>query len=355
MRKSIIALWLALFIFFTGINTRGKTFVYFSLRSSNAVKIYELSNGKLLLSDSITVTGGPASMVQHPSKKYLYIAQREAKTISTYRFDRKTGRPSCIQTINAIENPVYLSCDKTGKYLFTAYYAAGKIALYKIEKDGKLNSLPLQVESGFKTPHCILINNSNKFVFVADKDGDKISQYKFDSFWGKLIPGNPFELNTPKGTCPRHLTFSNNGRLVYFVNEVGNSVTLFELGKSGLLKSLQTISTLPDSINVSSKTADIHLTPDNKFLYASNRGHNSIVSYSVNKLTGELKFIETIPTEKNPRSFAVDPSGNYLIAAGESSDHATYYKINKRSGKLTPAETIYLGKQPSWVEIINVN
>lgn len=353
MKKSF-ALLLAIIIFFSGIIIPGKTFVYISLRSSNAVKIFELANRKLFLSDSMAVSGGPAAMAAHPSKKYLYIAQREAKKISTFLVDRKTGKLTCIHTIDAIENPVYLSCDKTGKYLFTAYYAAGKIALYRIEKDGKINSLPLQVEDGFKTPHCILIDNSNKFVFVADKDGDKIAQYIFDSNSGKLIQNNPFELNTQKGTCPRHLVFNGNGKFVYFVNEVGNTVTLFKLGKSGLLKSSQTISTLPDSVNTSSKTADIHLTPDNKFLFASNRGHNSIVSYSVNKITGELKFIETIPTEKNPRSFAIDSSGDNLIVAGESSDHATYYKINKKSGRLTPNETIYLGKQPSWVETVTI-
>jgi 6-phosphogluconolactonase len=340
------------------INASGKCFVYVSLRSSNAVKILELNkaNGSLSLIDSLSVSGGPAAITLHPSKKYLYIAQREAKTISTFFVNRNTGKLTCLNTIKVIENPVYLSCDKTGKYLFTAYYAAGKIGVYHLNRHGGLDPNPVQVDSGFKTPHCIIIDTKNKFVFVADKDGDKIAQYIFDPSTGRLTPNQPFYLITTSGTGPRHLIFNNAGNIGYFINEIGNTVTAYSLNDvTGLLTAKQTEETLPDAFKLGSKTADIHLTPNNKFLYASNRGHNSIAVYSINKTNGELNLLGNYPTEKNPRSFAIDPTGKFLIVAGESSDWISVHKINKSTGMLNLLYSQPVGKQPSWVMIVGFN
>jgi len=329
-----------------------KSFVYISLRNSNAIKVFELTNNKLSLIDSLAVEGNPAAMTFHPSKKYLFVAQNKTKTISTFSVDHKTGKLSYLSTIKVVGIADYLSCDKTGNYLFSASWAGGRIASHKIENDGKLNSVPLQIDSNYKTAHCILIDNSNKFVLVADTNGDKISQYIFNSSTGTLTPNNPFELITEKKTGPRHLVFSKNGKFVFFLNEINHTVTSYMLENTGQLTSIENISTLPDSASVYNETADIHLTPDNKFLYTSNRGHNSIAAYKVNTKTGTLNLIGFFPTEKNPRSFGIDPNGNCLIVAGEGSNHAINYSINKSTGELTPIETIYVGKSPAWVSIV---
>lgn len=327
-------------------------FVYVSLRNSNAIAVYKMNpeTSKLALVDSVPVSGGPAPMGLDPTENFLYVGLRETNTLSSFRIDHQTGRLSFINSIPAADNMAYVATDRTGRYLLTAYYAAGKVATYHINSKSELQKPAILIFTNYVNAHSILTDPTNKFAFIADKGGDKIYQYKFDVTTGNLIPNDPPAVITPKGTEPRHFVFHGKKDIVYFVNETSNTVTAYHFNKEkGTLTPFQIISTIPESFKEFTKCADIHLTPDNKFLYASNRGHESIAAFKVEPSTGELTSIGYFPTEINPRSFAIDPTGHFLFSAGETSNNLASYRINQSTGALEKIESFHVGQVPSWV------
>ena len=335
-------------------STAENYFVYVTLKDDNAIAIYKMNplTGALHFLKKQDINGGPASITLDPSKKYLYVAQRTSNSISSYKVDHKTGLLKLLNTIPAVDNPVYISTDKTGRYLLSAYYNASKIGIYTIHKNGELEKTLIQVDSTEKNPHSILVDKTNRFLYVADKSADKIYQFIFDASTGKIKPNNPKILNTPPGTGPRHFVFNNKNKIIYFVNELNGTVTAYHLNSlSGIITPFQTISTLPKNFNGTNTSADIHLTPNNKFLYTTNRGPNSIAGFSVNSKSGRLEFIGTFSTVKTPRAFNIAPGGKFLITAGEDSDNIASYRIDQRTGKLKPLEIIHVGARPSWVLI----
>ena len=337
--------------------TKDNLFVYVSLRNSDAIAIYKMdkSSSKLEIIDSLTVKGGPAPLGLDPSGNYLYVGLRGTNTLSSYRIDHRTGRLSLINSIHAADNMAYVATDRTGRFLLTAYYAAGKAAIYPINSKGELQSKAVLIFTNYVNAHSILTDPANKFAFIADKGGDKIYQYKFDEKTGNLTPNEPPVVITPNGTEPRHFVFHGTKDIIYFVNETNNTVTVYHFDKNkGIITPFQNISTIPKDFKEFTKTADIHLTPDNRFLYASNRGHESITAYKVDPKTGELAIIGYYHTEVNPRSFAIDPTGNYLFCAGETSNNLASYKINRETGALEKIESFYIGEVPSWVLAINM-
>jgi 6-phosphogluconolactonase len=361
-RKSPI---IFLFLFFLFINLfnimaqekKQNLFVYVSLRNSDAIVVYKmnLQTSKLELVDSLTVKGGPAPMGLDPTENFLYAGLRGTNTLSAYRIDHTTGLLSFINSIPAADNMAYVATDRTGRFLLTAYYAAGKAAVYHINSKSQLQSKAVLIFSNYINAHSILTDPANKFAFIADKGGDKIYQYKFDEETGMLSPNDPPAVITPKGTEPRHFVFHGTKDIVYFVNETNNTITAYHLDKvKGTLTPFQNISTIPKDFKEFTKTADIHLTPDNRFLYASNRGHESIAAYKVDPSTGELSVIGYYPTEATPRSFAIDPSGHYLFCAGETSNNLASYKINKKTGALEKIESFHIGDMPSWVLVVDM-
>jgi 6-phosphogluconolactonase len=327
-------------------------FVYISLRNDNAIVIYKMNpeTGGLDSVHTEWINGGPASLSLDPKKRYLYIAQRSAKTISAYNIDHQTGFLTHLNTIPAVDNPVYISTDKSGSYLFSAYYSANKVAIYSLDCDGRLKSPAIQIFCTDKNPHAILTDASNRFVFIPNKSADKILQCFFNPETGRISPADPTAVSTAPGAGPRHFDFHRTKDIVYFVNETNSSVTAYHLkDTAGILLPFQTISTLPESFTGQNTCADIHLTPDDRFLYASNRGHESIAAFAVDSGSGELTTIGQYITVREPREFDIDPTGNFLYAAGEYSDSLASYRIHQETGELETLQLIYAGNRPSWV------
>lgn len=332
-------------------------FIYVSLRNDNAIAIYKVdtTNGTLAKVFTEPVSGGPASLTTDASKRYLYVAQRSSNRISAYRIQPETGRLTLINSIAAVDNPVYLSTDSENRFLFSAYYGASKAAVYPIAPDGSLSNTPVQVSNTGLNPHAMIADPTNQFVYITNMTGNAIQQFIFDVQKGTFNPLNPAEIVPKAGTGPRHLIFHGTKPLLYVVNELGNSVTVYQYDKQlGTLLVLQNISTLPVGFSGSSKCADIHLTPDKRFLYASNRGHESITGFQVDPESGMLAMIGTFPTVNSPREFDIDPNGKYLYAAGETSNNLAWYRINQENGKLDSLGTITVGKNPSWVLAIDM-
>lgn len=325
--------------------------LFVSLDAEHAIAAYTIDSarGNLHLVKKTVVSGEPGSLATHPSRTFLYAAIRSTNSITSFRIDARTGDLTPINTIRAAGNPVYVGTDLTGRFLLTAYLGDSKAAVYSIRQDGGLQDSAVQVLSTEKNAHAIRLDPSNRFVFIPCRTGEAIHQLTFSADNGLLSPNARDRLLTPAKTGPRHLDFHPTLNIVYFVNEFGSNVTGYRLNPEGTLSEFQTISSLPDDFVGANTGADVHLTPDGRFLYASNRGHESIAAYSVDASTGRLTSIGFFPTEKTPRSFSLDPSGRFLYSGGQGSGAIAAYRIDRQNGQLTRFATYDAGKKPVWI------
>ncbi len=344
-------------VVFVNVNAQNDTsyYVYVSLKGDNGIAVYQMNyqTGDLEKIYTEPVSGGPASLAIDPLEQHLYVAQRSSNSISGYNINKSTGRLSLINSIAAVDNPVYISTDRSGRFLLSAYYNASKAADYSIKSGGVIEGTPVKSISTGINPHAILTDPSNRFLYISNMTGNKIQQFSFDSASGTFAALEPPEILPSEDIGPRHFVFHGTKKIVYFVNETGNSVTAYHINDTtGCLTEIQTISTLPADFTSTNKSADIHLTQDNRFLYASNRGHESIAGFRVDSISGLLTIVDQYPTVTSPREFDIDPSGTFLYAAGETSNDLACYRINKTTGELDSLYTIYVGKTPSWVLVL---
>ncbi len=248
-----------------------------------------------------------------------------------------------------------MSVDRTGKHLLVANYS-GSIAVLPIENDGRLgmatsivrhegSSVNRERQQG-PHAHCIAMDRGNRFALAADLGLDKLFVYRFDAAVGKLTPNEPAFYQTAPGAGPRHFIFHPNGKFVYLINEMASTIDALSYdADSGKLERLQTVSTLPNDFHGPSTTAEVAIDPAGRFLYGSNRGHDTIAQFSIDGATGRLKFVERIAGGgKTPRSFGIEPTGRYLLSANQDSDLVAVMSIDPRNGRLHPTgETISVG------------
>lgn len=328
-----------------------RTFVLISAGGDNQIQTFELDASPTLVR-KLDLPGAPGAMTFDAKRNRLYVAVRSKNSVAAFAVEQPGAKLKLLGMTTVIDNPVYLATDKEGRYLLTAYYGAAKAAIYPIHADGTVGGEPTSVVATDKNPHSIQADPSNRFVFVPNTGADKVLQFRFDAASGKITPNEPAELQTGANTGPRHFWFHPQADFVYFVNEKGSSVTCCRLDKSkGTLAAFQTITTLPADFKGNNTCAHIETTPDGKYLYASNRGHDSLAIFAINAETGMLTALGHQPTEKTPRAFAIHPSGTYLIAAGQGSNQMATYKIGP-NGLLQPAAVTPTGKSPAWVQIV---
>jgi len=203
--------------------------------------------------------------------------------------------------------------------------------------------------------HCIVADPTNRYVLHTSLGGDVVYQEKFDARTGKLTPNDPPTVSVKAKAGPRHLVFSPNQKFVYLLNELDASIYVFPWdARTGTMKKETQVTTaLPKDFTGKPWAADIHVTPDGKFLYASERTTSTLAAFRIDPKSGALTAIDSFPTEKQPRGFAIDPTGHYLLAVGQLSNSMTSYAIDKKSGKLTKLKEYPMGKNPNWVEIVN--
>lgn len=350
--------------------------LYVSISGEDKIKIFDIypRTGRLKSLGEVLVTGRPVHMAIDPSRQFIYIVCMGIRKICTYLRNRETGNLSLIGTASfALESNdgcsaselSYLATDRKGRFLLSTYYDAGAVAVQPIGSDGIVGNPPIEwLETG-KGAHSVQTDPSNRFVFVPHTahisfpgytgDGrglNSIRQFKFNEVTGRLTPNKPDTVILGEGVGPRHFCFHPNLDIVYFSNEQGSSVTTYGFDSSiGTLNSLQTTSTLPNDYKEGNWCADIGILPSGKFLYCSNRGHNSIACFSVNAYNGSLTPVRQIPTEANPRSFSMDPDGDFLFATGRDLGRLVSYSVNGGTGELKILETYVVGKDPMWVLI----
>ncbi len=331
-----------------------KALVYISAGGSNEILLYHLnqSDGSLSAVKSFPAEGGPGALTLHPDGKHLYAALRSSKSVATYELAPTTGELALKGITPVINNPVYLHIDRSGKFLLMASFNGNQAATYRLNADLTVTNAAATVIATDKNPHSLLTDASDRFVYIPNMGGNVVQQYAFDKDTGALNPLRLPAITAAPGDGPRHLTFHPTKPWLFVVNETGSTVTGYRHDAAhGGITAIERYSTLPADFTGKNTCADIHVTPDGKFLYASNRGHDSIAAFAIDQTTGKLKVLGQTPTEKTPRAFELDPTGNFLIAAGQSSHQLAVYRIDRKTGGLIPLKIHPTGKSPAWVLI----
>jgi 6-phosphogluconolactonase len=344
-------------------------YMYIALQDDDKIAIFTMDadTGRLTPKADVSVTGSPSLLAISPDRQVLYAGQRAVPGISSCRIDHATGGLTKQGAVTLEGAPAFLATDRTGRYVLSASYQGGYVAVYPLGADGAVGALPVSSLQTATGAHAILTDPSNRFAFVPhiarfydnvleplreSYGPNAIWQLRFDERTGQLTPNSPLRVEPQERLGPRHFCFHPTQDVVYFSNEQGCSVTAYRLDTAtGTLSPLQTISTLPEGCTERNTCSQIQLSPSGKFLYVPNRGHNSIAGFSVDATTGRLTAIGQVPTEAVPSAFSLDPQGTFVFAAGSASGRLASYRINNETGELTPLETYAVGKRPMWVLI----
>ena len=347
-------------------------YMYVSLQDDDQIWVFSMDTGtgKLTPKGEVPVPGGPSSSTISPDRRSLYVSHRNSNEISSYRIDPDTGGLTQIGKVRLLASPTFLSTDRNGRFLLSAYYQGAHVAVHPIGDDGSLSDPLIEWLETAPAAHAIQTDPSNKYAFVPhiarlndnvmQPPGDALGpnaiyQFRFDENTGHLTPNSPLKVEPEHFLGPRHFCFHPNLNAVYFSNEQGSSVTGYRLDTSkGTLSSFQTITTLPEGYSGRNTCSQIQCSPSGKFLYVPNRGHNSIAGFSVDTSSGALTAIGRVSTEAVPSAFSLDPQGDFLFAAGSESGRLASYQVDSEKGELTPLETYQAGKRPMGVLIANL-
>ena len=337
------------------------SFMYVSLQGDDKISVFSMDpgTGRLEPQDDVEVTGGPAPLAIDPNRRFLYVGRRGSLEISSFRVNPSTGGLSLIGTAALEADPCYIATDRRGRFLLSTYYEGGKAAVHPISEDGAVYTPPIEWLSTARGAHSFQTDPSNRFAFVphiAGRGPNAIFQFRFDENTGHLTPNSPARFIPKEEVGPRHFCFHPSMDVIYFSNEQGCSVTGYNFDRSsGSLTPFQTISTLPDDFDGQNTCSQIQITPSGRFLYAPNRGHNSIACFSVDESSGGLASIGHAPAEAVPRAFSIDPGGNFLFVAGLESGKLASYRITGDTGKLEHMDVYEVGNRPMWVLITRLD
>lgn len=330
-----------------------RTVLFVSLTGDEQVKIYDQDRdtGSLTLLSTSNAHGPSGALCLHPSGRLIYNAHVESTTLAALQLNTKTGALSLINQIDTgIGIPAHLVTDQQGRFLLTVYYGGGGITVHCLGRDGSIGDLVQYINTGEKA-HAVLMAANDRYVFVPHVcPSNKTNQFCFDSETGLLTANEPAVVCPPDNeTGPRHICFRPKGDVAYIVNEQGNTVTAhhFDAG-TGNLTIFQNISTLPNDYVDGGFTAHVEVHPNGKWVYASNRGHDSIVTFHV-AADGALSTVGHIPVPASPRSFNIDPDGRYLYCAGEADGRMMAYRVDQVDGSLELICDYSVGEKPFWV------
>ncbi len=323
----------------------------------------------------VAQTINPSFLVVHPNHRFVYAVNevgdyngKKSGAVSAFAIDRASGKLTLLnQVASGGADPCYITVDKTGKYVLVANYTGGSIAAFPILEDGRLGdpSAFIQHTGHGADPqrqegphaHSIDLSPDNRFAIVDDLGLDETLVYKFDSAKGSLTPNDPPFAKADPGAGPRHFAFDPNGKFGYVINEMRSTVSVFRYeAAAGALRPLRTISTIPYHFTALDESAEIEVHPSGKFLYASNRGHDSIAVFAIDQDNGTLTFVEYASTKgQTPRNFAIDPTGTLIFAANEKSDNIVIFRIDAKSGRLTPTGKVLEIAQPVCVQFLPID
>jgi 6-phosphogluconolactonase len=305
----------------------------------------------------------PSFLIVDRSGRHLYSAHGDGTQVTTYQIDQTSGRLNVLnQQATGGRNGVHLAIDATNRFLTVANYATGSLALFPIDPDGSLGPRsdlaamtgepgPHRTQQESSHPHHCPFDRTGRYIVVPDKGLDRIFLYRLDTAHGKLVAGDPPLVSARAGAAPRHVAFHPTRPFAYAINELDSTITTYQFDPDkGMLKALQIVPTVPPTYTENNTGAEIVVAPSGRFVYGSNRGHDSVAIFAVDTQTGMLKSVGWESTQgRTPRFFALDPSSAYLYAANQGSDTVVVFSVEQMTGKLTPTgETIQI-KTPTTI------
>jgi len=317
---------------------------------------FDSKTGELTHAHTISDVVNPSFLAVHPSGRFLYavneiteFAGSSSGSVSAFTVDRTTGSLSLLNQQPSLgADPCHVSIPRTGHHVLVANYTGGSVAMYRIAADGSLGgSSDFKQHSGSSADpdhptephaHSATIDPTNRFAMVADLGLDRVFVYRLDLALGRLVVNDPPYYEGKLGAGPRHFDFHPSGQYAYVINELDLTLSALAYDSSrGVLTHLQTESTLPVGVEPSGSTADVHVHPSGRFVYGSNRGHDSIVVFAIDPSTGRITYVENQLTGgQTPRNFAIDPTGTFLLAANQDSHTIVTFRIDAETGKLIP-------------------
>ncbi len=338
------------------------TFVYVGNAESNEVYVLQLDrqHGDLTVVEKVPIPGidkpGISTpMSVSPDRRFLYVGTRgEPKIAAGFAIDPATGTLRHVASGPLADSMAYITTDRSGRFLLGASYPGHKVTVNPIGPAGTVRP-PQQILPDHPNAHSIMADASNRHVLVPTLGNDKVNQFTFDAASGKLTPNTPPAVSVKAKAGPRHFVYHPNGKIVYVVGELDGQVYVFDYdAAAGRLTEKQSVSALPPAFEGKPAAADLHVTPDGKFVYASERTSSTLAAFKVDAASGMLTVVGSVPTEKQPRSFSIDSTGRYLLAVGQLSHGLSSYTIDPATGALTKLKEYPMGKNPNWIEIVDL-
>lgn len=327
-------------------------------RGSQGIYISELdlATGALAEPRLAAATDNPTFLALGPKGRFLYAAGgrmnvggQATGAITAFAVNRSTGMLTLLnRRSSGGSGPCHLVVDAAGRYVLAANYSSGSVASLPIDADGRLEAAACVVQHKGSGPnkrrqagphaHSINLDAANHFAFAADLGADKVFVYRFDPARGALGANDPAAAALAPGAGPRHFAFHPGGRFAYVINELDSTVTAFAYDPArGTLKTLHTVTTLPDGFEGTNSTAEVQVHPSGAFLYGSNRGHDSLAIFAIDAASGRLRAIGHQPVGgKWPRNFCIDPTGGYILVANKNTNNVVAFRVDAASGRLTP-------------------
>ncbi len=331
-----------------------------AVSGEDCLKLFSWNSDSRLwtLHQEVSAESGPGPLAVSGDWRHLYAGLRGSRQIASYIIEKSNSvskrRLQLLKTIEVDADPCFLRIDVSGKWLLAAYYGAGQVTVHGITPDGTLSARPEQQITTAPKAHCIGLTQLNSMVWVPHVGLENaVHEFQLDDSTGqlariKITKATTDPLAGPAG--PRHCAFHESTNSIYFSNEHASSVTHYLFDDSGLVKKVNTLSTLPTPYGTVNTCAQIHVVPAGSFLYVSNRGHDSLAIFSIDTETGALSSRGWQETEAIPRAFAISPNGHYLLCAGLGSGCLSIYRINPDTGHLRLLSRKYVGSKPMWVQ-----
>ena len=341
---------------------------------SEGIYVYRLdpSSGALEFASKAAEVDNPFFLTIDSRKRYLYAANgveeidgQPGGAVSVFSIDSETGELTYLdQQLSGGSLPCYVRIEKTGKYLLSGNYMSGSVSVLPILEDGRLGPATdtVQHEGSSVHPrqegphvHSIVLDPASRFAFAADLGIDKILIYQLDSAQGKLTPNDQPWVQVQAGAGPRHFAFHPNGRYAYVINELDNTFNVFSYDEThGTLAEIQTISTLPEDFTDTSYCGDVQIYPSGKFLYGSNRGHDSIAIFTIDEATGKLSSAGHESTQGHfPWNLGVDPTHTFLLVTNQGSDTVVVFRIDQQTGQLMSTGQVIEVPKPVCVKMMH--
>jgi 6-phosphogluconolactonase len=343
--------------------TEGQVLVFLGTYTGTRSKgIYathlDLASGRPTTPLLAAEVANPSFLAIHPNRRFLYAVgelgsfagRKNTGGVSAFAIAPDTGKLTLLnQQPSGGGGPCHVTVDATGKCVLVANYGGGSVAVLPVQEDGRLGEATafIQHRGSSVNPrrqegphaHGIYLDRPNRFAWVPDLGLDQVLVYRFDAAKGTLTPNEPPFARLAPGSGPRHLAFHPKGAFAYVINELLSTMTVFAADlERGTLSEVQTLPTLPADFTGQSTTAEVEVHPSGRFLYGSNRGHDSLAVFSIDEQKGTLALLEHVPTQgKTPRNFGIDPTGRYLLAANQGSDNVVVFHVDAGTGRLKPA------------------